>query len=117
MRREFAFYLYDLRAAGEAIQDFTRELVLEFLKDARTQAAVERKLSVIGEIMVQVRHHFSAQVEVLGEVRAAAALRNVLVHEYDRIMPEEIWRIIQTDVPALLTRLQPLIAEDERQHG
>lgn len=41
--------------------------------------------------------------------KGIVALRNVLVHDYLDIDPEEIWNIVQVDVPVLKHQMQALL--------
>lgn len=41
------------------------------------------------------------------------AMRNRLIHEYDRINWHLVWRTATEDVPLLLGQLEPLVSEDE----
>jgi uncharacterized protein with HEPN domain len=74
--------------------------------------AIVRLLEIIGE----------AAGRVSGEVRAAEAgipwgqgvgLRNRLIHGYDSVDMEVLWRIVTADLPPLATRLRaiPGVAE------
>ena len=39
-------------------------------------------------------------------------MRNVLVHEYDRIDMEVVWSTIQEDLPGVLPKLRELLGQD-----
>lgn len=53
--------------------------------------------------------------------RRVIAFRNVLVHDYERVDPDEVWRILAEDVPHLRAQLAELharaIAEPESGDG
>src|SRR3954454_7662317 len=75
-----------------------------FLKDRTMQHAVIRCLTVVGEAANRV----SAETrETLPNVPWAEAvgLRNVLVHEYQRIDLSRVWTIVETDLPPLVNAL------------
>jgi uncharacterized protein with HEPN domain len=79
----------------------TRE---SFLSDRTMQHAVIRCLTVIGEAANRV----SADTRyALRDVPWAEAvgLRNVLVHEYQRIDLSRVWTIVETDLPPLVNAL------------
>ena len=42
-----------------------------------------------------------------------AGLRDVLIHAYDEIDLDEVWRIASEQVPQLLARLEPLVPNEE----
>ncbi len=41
--------------------------------------------------------------------REMARLQDILAHQYDRVDPETVWDITQTNIPELLSRLQPIL--------
>src|SRR4051812_4610157 len=75
-----------------------------FLSDRTMQHAVIRCLTVIGEAAnrVSVDTQNALPNIAWGE---AVGLRNVLVHEYQRIDLARIWTIVETDLPPLLDAL------------
>jgi uncharacterized protein with HEPN domain len=36
-------------------------------------------------------------------------MRNRLIHEYFRIIPEKVWEVVEQDIPALIALLEPLV--------
>ena len=38
-------------------------------------------------------------------------MRDILAHQYDRINLNTLWDVIQTDIPELLTLLEPLLSD------
>ncbi|MCZ7664670.1 MAG: DUF86 domain-containing protein [Thermoleophilia bacterium] len=41
--------------------------------------------------------------------RLMAGMRDKLIHEYDEVDIEEVWRTVQNDLPELLATVEPLI--------
>ena len=82
-----------------------RRISLEtFLYDRTMQHAVIRCLTVIGEAANRV----SAEMRnALPEVAwsEAVGLRNVLVHEYQRVDLSRVWTIVENDLPPLVKAL------------
>ncbi len=71
-----------------------------FHKDAKTVAAVERKLQVISEAAIRL----GDQAEVLCPGlpwRNIRGIGNWLRHQYDRVDVEVIWRTVTDDLPPL----------------
>lgn len=64
-------------------------------------------LSQLGEL---VRHLDKEFMEKYGEIHWAQiySLRNRIVHDYDGIDVERVWRIIQNDLPELKTKLNTI---------
>lgn len=59
MRPSLPSYLLELQAAIADVRQFTNAKTLaDYLSDSMLRAAVERKLTVIGEVLAQMRYHF-----------------------------------------------------------
>jgi len=98
-------YLEDMRVhAVDALAIANRISREEFLSDRTMQHAVIRCLTVIGEAANRVSEDMQNTLPDIawGE---AVGLRNVLVHEYQRIDLARIWTIVETDLPPLLDSL------------
>jgi uncharacterized protein with HEPN domain len=40
-------------------------------------------------------------------------MRNIMSHQYDNINFEIVWKVVQTDIPALITKLAPIVPPEE----
>jgi uncharacterized protein len=101
--------LLDIVQAIHRIQKFTVNLDSEnYLKNELVRNAVERNLEIIGEAVRRITPEFR---ETHPEVNWAGAvgLRNVIIHQYDRINNETIWQIVTTILPTLLLQIEPLL--------
>lgn len=80
-----------------------------FLADRRTQDAVIRCLTVIGEAVTRMMTHHAAFIESHQNIpwRAMRTMRNRLMHGYDEINLDTVWDVTQTDLPALLEQMPP----------
>lgn len=76
------------------------------------QNAVIRCLEVIGEAARKVSPHTRtalpgvAWAEIIG-------MRNRLIHGYDTVDPDKIWRTVRDDLAPLIAALVPLVPDDE----
>jgi uncharacterized protein with HEPN domain len=98
-------YLEDIRLhANDALAIANRIGRESFLADRTMQHAVIRCLTVIGEAANRVSVEMR---ETLPDIAwgEAVGLRNVLVHEYQRIDLSRVWTIVETDLPPLLKAL------------
>jgi uncharacterized protein with HEPN domain len=104
-------YLEDMRVhAADAVAIANRIGRETFLSDRTMQHAVIRCLTVIGEAAnrVSVDTQTALPEVAWGE---AVGLRNVLVHEYQRIDLARVWTIVETDLPPLLASLEMYLGE------
>ena len=79
--------------------------------DRMLELALTRLMEVLGEAARRVPDEFR---ERCPEVpwRQTTDLRNVLIHDYDTVDLDELWRIIQERLPTLLEQLQAIIDEN-----
>ncbi len=94
-------YLSDIIQAIDLIEDFTKSVsgYKEYLKDLKTQSAVERQLGIIGEA---VNKFDILHPEVtLESARKIVGFRNRLIHAYDAVDPAMIWAILKRHLSPL----------------
>ena len=94
-------YLADILRAIDLIEDFTASVTnyTDFANDLKTQSAVERQLSIIGEA---VNKFDSIHPEIsLENSRKIVGFRNRLIHAYDAIDSTMIWAILKKHLSPL----------------
>jgi uncharacterized protein with HEPN domain len=93
--------LEDILENIELIEEYTQGYSSQdFIRDRKCQDAVERCLLRISEAAKKL----DSSVEVLIPHQPWSAIRavgNVLRHEYDRVNPDVIWRIVDEDLSPL----------------
>jgi uncharacterized protein with HEPN domain/predicted nucleotidyltransferase len=101
--------ILDIVQAINRIQRFTNSFDFEdYLDNDLVQNAVERNFEIIGEAVRRITPEFrEAHPEV--DWSGAVGLRNVIIHQYDRIDNETIWQIVTTVLPPLLPQLKQLL--------
>lgn len=112
MPRDVAIVL-DIVLACRRIQRFTAGFSREtFLADEKTQSAIVHQLQIIGEATKRLTTAFQ---ESHAEVpwRDIARMRDRLIHHYDAVDLDEVWKTAQTDIRDLLARLEPLVPDNE----
>jgi uncharacterized protein with HEPN domain len=104
-------YLEDIYLACKDIEEFTEgKTYADFRGSDLFMSAVERKLIIIGE----ATNLLSKKCDVhLTSESAIIALRNRIIHEYDKIKDEVIWQIINTQLVDLKIEVEKLITENE----
>jgi len=82
-----------------------------FKANVEKRWAVVSQLLIIGEAARRLSQAFRDQHADI-PWRRLAAMRNRLIHEYDKINWELVWRTATTEVPRLQAELEPLVRVD-----
>lgn len=81
MRRDPRSFLWDARAAADAIVGFTHGRSFdEYLSDLMLRSAVERQFEIIGEALSQRRRTDPALAGRIPELLPVIGFRNALLH-------------------------------------
>ena len=83
-----------------------------FLADERTQSAVQHQLAILGEAAKRLSPAFRDEHPEV-PWRQIAGLRDVLVHRYDAVDLDLLWRAVSEELPALLAPLERLAPHEE----
>jgi uncharacterized protein with HEPN domain len=109
-------YLEDLLTHADRILEFTREGRDVFFASVMIQDAVLRNFEVIGEIVKRLDKAFTEQHPHI-PWRQMAAFRDVIIHDYENIYLETVWKTVSDDLPTLRANIaalgEALGAEDE----
>jgi len=102
--------MHDILQSAHAARSYVQGKTLEtFRGDSLTQDAVIRRLEIIGEaagrLSLDTRRQFP-QIPWNEMTR----LRHDLIHQYDTVNPDDVWRALQ-DIPALIAIAEPLLAD------
>ncbi|WP_420238749.1 DUF86 domain-containing protein [Telmatobacter bradus] len=97
------------------IESFIDGMQLEdFRFDAKTQAAVERKMQIISEAAIRLRDRADELCPGL-PWRDIRGMGNWLRHQYDFVDLDTVWNTIQDDLPRLKMAILPVLARMEAQ--
>jgi uncharacterized protein with HEPN domain len=104
--------LWDMLQAARKIEQFVAgKTFQQYSTDELVQAAVERKLEIIGEAARKVSAEFQRQN--LGiPWRGIISQRHFLAHEYGEVRQEKLWRVATRRIPELIAMLAPLLPRD-----
>jgi uncharacterized protein with HEPN domain len=105
-------YLLDMLLAARKVLRFTAGVdQVRFLADEMMQDAVMRQIQIVGEAARKLSPEWK---EAHGKIPwpAIIGMRHRLVHEYVSIIPEMVWEVVATDLPALILQLEPLVPPD-----
>ena len=109
-------YLWDmLNAAHKISERITGKRFFDFQQDETLQLAVERLLEIIGEASKRVSMLFREKHPEIPWKRIAGQ-RDIISHEYDDIIVENIWIVAVEYIPQLITALESLIPNDPKEN-
>lgn len=113
MEKSNKVYLEDIIQAIKVILDeyVTGFDFEKFDKDKKTQDAVIRQIAIIGEVMGKLDKDFIGDHEELPS-KEAVSMRNVLVHDYDWVDTEEVWKTIEQDLPKLKHSVENILQKE-----
>src|ERR1700741_4775166 len=99
--RNYRMYLEDIRDAICRVEQYTMSGKQAFFADTKTQDAVIRQVSIIGEAASRIP---SAWKSGAREVpwKKVVSMRNILVHDYANTSIERVWSTVRDDLPPLL---------------
>ncbi|MEW6092988.1 MAG: DUF86 domain-containing protein [Chloroflexota bacterium] len=105
--------LLDIARAARLVLEFKAGMdKAAFFEDVKTQSAVLHQLMVIGEAVKRLSPEFrSCYPEMPWSL--IAGMRDKLIHGYDIVDLEEVWRTAEIDVPDLLSQIKPLLPDQE----
>ena len=113
MKKTNRVYLEDISHAIKLIlEDYASGISFEeFDKDKKTQDAVIRQIAIIGEAMGKLDRDFIKNHPEVPS-KEAVAMRNVLVHDYDWVDTEKVWKTIKHDLPGLGETVEKILQEE-----
>jgi uncharacterized protein with HEPN domain len=77
-----------------------------YLADVMLRSAVERQLEILGEACKRILDEDPGLRERLPEAPLALALRNRIIHGYDRVEHAVVLDTVRSDLPGLIEKLE-----------
>lgn len=111
MHRDDATLLDIASAANRAVSYAAGIEQSALLNDDEKQSAILYQIIVLGEATKRLSPEFCSQHPEI-PWKSIAGMRDILVHQYDRINFNTLWDAIQQDIPQLLSLLEPLLPTD-----
>ncbi len=108
MTKDTRVYLAHILERIDRVLRYTAGGYDEFSKDTLIQDAVVRNLEVMGEAAKRIpddyrQHHPSIPW------RSIAALRDVLIHQYEGVSLPEVWGVVEDHLPKLRSSIADLL--------
>jgi uncharacterized protein with HEPN domain len=103
-------YLWDMLNAAQGVLSSLRGFTFEqFAEDENLSLATQKRIEIIGEAARRISTEFK---EAHPEIpwRLIVDQRNVLIHAYDEVDEERIWRLAEQDIPRLIHQLGNLLS-------
>jgi uncharacterized protein with HEPN domain len=101
--------LIDIMDAIRDIDEFREEATWDaFLEDKKTQSAIVRKLEVIGEASNRIPKAFRDLYPSI-EWNKIIRTRHILIHEYEDVNLEIVWRIITIHLPEVKKAINEIL--------
>jgi uncharacterized protein with HEPN domain len=102
--------LADIVDAADLIARVVSDMSYEdYLEAEIPRLAVERKLIVIGEALMQLSRTAPELVASIDDAPSIIGFRNILVHGYEIVDHGIVWDAIQVGLPLLRTQAQKLL--------
>ena len=109
MRRSHK-HLFDMLTAGDELREITASKTLDdYLSNRLLQLGVERCLITLGEAATLIIREEPDLVSTFPELPQIKGLRNRVVHDYDDIDDEIVWKSVTEFLPDFLARLRPYV--------
>ncbi len=113
MSRDDAYLLDILDSARAAMKYASGKTWEEFSTSPLLQDAIVRRLEIVGEASSRVSIATQKQYPQLPWIEMKGT-RNRIIHEYDSIELDIIWDIIQKDLPVLVSELEKIIPDENK---
>jgi len=101
-----------VQSAQRALEHSRGLTEAQFMASPLHQDAILRQLTILGEAAKRVSAEFRAEHPEIPWTKIAG-FRDVVVHDYFRVDLQEVWRIVQEELPSLIALLQPIVAPEE----
>ena len=103
--------LLDILKAARLVTEFKGKLAKKaFLRDIKTQSAILHQLLVIGEAVKRLSADFRARYPEIPWTRIAG-MRDKLIHAYDAVDLDEVWKTVTDEIAPLISFLAPLVEQ------
>ena len=104
-------HVLDALQAIQRIEQFLQGVTQDsFLADIEKQSAVLHQFTILGEALRRMSDAFRAMHPAV-RWSDAIGFRNRIVHDYDEVDLDVVWRITQDDLSPLAAALQPIQPE------
>lgn len=105
--------LQDILIAAELIDSFIKGVDREgFDESVLIQSAVVRQIEIIGEAAKRLSDELRQKYNDI-PWKQMAGMRDILIHAYDSVDPDEVWNAATRDFPKICSQIQAVINGQE----
>jgi uncharacterized protein with HEPN domain/predicted nucleotidyltransferase len=109
-------FLYDTRLAIDRVGRFCAgKSEADYLGDELLRSATERQLAIVGEALYQLLKIRPDVAAHISDAQRIVRFRHILIHAYDEVSNETVWRIVGTKLPLLRQEVEALLATPEEE--
>ena len=109
MQPETRKHLVDILDAAAGIRSFIHGFDLPaYQQDAKTRAAVERKLEIIGEACSRIRDKDPESFVLLVYAHQVIGLRNRVIHGYDSVDDAIVWDVVSNKLDSFVVQVEAM---------
>ncbi len=114
MTKDVTIYFEDIVNSITHIEKYTHGASLDvFEADEYMQDAIIRRFQIIGDATKRIPDDFKQRHSNV-PWKFATAMRDVLVHDYNEVNLERVWKTIKEDLPEFKEQIQILLQETEK---
>ncbi len=105
--------LIDIVEAIKLILRYVEAVDLDTLAvNIEKQNAILRRITIIGEATKRLSKDFRGQHPTI-PWKEIAGMRDVITHDYDEVDLDEVWTVINKNLPQLLDYIEPLTLSED----
>jgi uncharacterized protein with HEPN domain len=109
--RDYMDFVDEILSAAIKAQEFVVGMDRsEFERDVKCQYAVVRALEIPGEATKRIPNELRARYSNI-PWRSMAGIRDKLIHDYENVNLEVVWKTATEDLPSLTPQLEQVIAD------
>jgi uncharacterized protein with HEPN domain len=105
--------LVDIITAIQLIFQYTQGIDAQSLsRNLEKQDAILRRITIIGEATKRLSKEFRQQHSSI-PWKEIAGMRDVITHDYDEVDLDEVWKVVEENLPQLLSYIEPLVSNGD----